>query len=75
MGEGTDRDRFGHAILVLRAVRAGVVTLDAGARHYTFEGVTTPLGLYTDDGSCLTTEAARRIREAVERAGDGPGNG
>lgn len=70
MGEGIESDPHGHALLVLRAVRAGVLVLDERARHYVFEGETKELGLYTDDGSCLSTPMARRIRAAIERAED-----
>jgi hypothetical protein len=65
MGSYLDSDPFGHAILILRAVRAGVLTLDERAYHYTFQGETRELGLFTGDGSYLSSKMVKRIRQAV----------
>lgn len=57
---------FDHALLILRAVREGVATLDDRAEHITIAGETHRLALYTDDGSCLTTAAAAALRRALD---------
>jgi hypothetical protein len=50
-----------HALLVLRAVRNGLARLDDRAETLTVDGQAHNLGLYTDDGSVITTALAREL--------------
>lgn len=61
---------FDHPILILRGIRAGVLSFDATAGHYVFDGKTFSLSLHTKDETCLTTDMARRICQAIQAVED-----
>lgn len=58
-----------HAMLLLRSIRAGVAVIDATVDTVTVAGEEFPIGLYTKDGSLLSTRCLDTLRRAMKDAG------
>lgn len=61
MGEGVPIDCAGHALLILHTMRLGLAELNERAETITVTGRQCRIGLYTNNGSCLTNERWRRL--------------